>query len=78
MLQSLKTYGRKLKIYLSPKEVAQLLGYKNPDYIRVLISRKKLFGEETPQGWRIPLSEVIRFAEEKINPEKVFKVISKY
>jgi len=77
MLQSLKTYGRKLKVYLSPKEVAQLLGYKNPDYIRVLISRKKLFGEKTPQGWRIPLSEVIRFAEEKLNPEKVLKAISK-
>jgi len=76
MLQSLKTYGRKLKIYLTPKEVAQLLGYKNPDYIRVLINRKKLFGEKTPQGWRIPLSEVIRFAEEKLNPAKVLKILS--
>lgn len=76
MLQSLKIYGRKKEIYLSPKEVAQLLGYKNPDYIRVLINRKKLFGERTFRGWRIPLSEVIRFAEEKLSPEKVLKVLS--
>jgi len=73
MLQSLKTYGRKLKIYLTPKEVAQLLGYKNPDYIRVLINRKKLFGEKTPQGWRIPLSEVIKFAEDRLSPERLLK-----
>ena len=76
MLQSLKTYGRKLKIFLSPKEVAQLLGFKNPDYIRVLINRKKIFGEKTDKGWRIPLSEVIRFAEEKLSPEKALKLLS--
>ncbi len=77
ILQSLKSYGRKLKIYLSPKEVSQLLGYKNPDYVRVLISRRKLFGEKTPQGWRIPLSEVIRFAEEKLPPERILEAIKK-
>ncbi len=77
MLRSLKIYGRKLKIYLSPKEVSQLLGYKNPDYVRVLINRKKLFGEKTPQGWRIPLSEVLRLAEERLSLEKILKKVFK-
>ncbi len=77
ILRSLQIYGRKLNIYLTPKEVSELLGYKNPDYVRVLINRKKLFGEKTPYGWRIPLSEVIRFAESKLNLERTLKTIFK-
>jgi Fic family protein len=76
MLKSFEIYGRKLNILLSPKEVAELLNYKNPDYVRVLINRGKLKGIKTSGGWKIPLAEVIRFASDKLKLEAIPKVFS--
>jgi len=75
MLKSLETYGRKFEILLTPKEVADLLNYKNRDYIRVLINRGKLKGIKTAEGWKIPLAEVINFGREKLKLEEITRIL---
>ncbi len=65
MLHSLKVYGRKKDVLLTPYQVAQLLGFKSKDYVRVLINRGTLVGKKVGRTWFVPLSEVISYVERK-------------
>ena len=63
LLHSLRVYGRRKEVLLTPSQVAQLLGFKNKDYVRVLINRGVLAGRKVGRSWTVPLSEVINYIE---------------
>ncbi len=63
LLHSLKVYGRRREVLLTPSQVAELLGFKNKDYVRVLINRGVLAGRKVGRNWAVPLSEVISYIE---------------
>jgi len=65
LLHSLKVYAREKDVLLTPSQVAQLLGFKNKDYVRVLINRGALVGKKVKGSWYVPLSEVISYGERK-------------
>lgn len=65
LLHSLKVYGREKDVLLTPSQVAELLGFKNKDYVRVLINRGTLIGRKIGGIWLVPLSEVISYVERK-------------
>lgn len=65
LLHNLKVYAREKDILLTPEQVAQLLGFKNKDYVRVLIHRGVLIGKKVGKEWRVSLSEVLSYAERR-------------
>ena len=65
LLHSLKVYGREKDVLLTPSQVAEFLGFKNKDYVRVLINRGTLVGRKIGGIWMVPLSEVISYVEGK-------------
>ena len=65
LLYSLRVYARDQEIFLTPFQAAQLLGLKNKDYIRVLINRGARVGIKVGGSWRIPLAEVLNYAERR-------------
>jgi len=67
LLHSLKVYAREKDVLLTPEQVAQLLGFKNRDYVRVLIHRGVLAGRKAGKEWRVPLSEVLSYTERKVS-----------
>ena len=71
IMHSLSVYADIKTILLNPEEVAQLLGFRNKDYVRVLIHRGKLRAVKEEGKWKIPLSEVIRKFADKLK-EKEF------
>ena len=75
MMNSLKVYSGAKSIFLTPEEVAELLGLKNKDYVRVLIHRGKMKAIKEGGRWKIPLSEVINKFEEKLKGKALKAII---
>ena len=71
IMHSLSVYADIKTILLNPEEVAQLLGFKNKDYVRVLIHRGKLRAIKEGGKWKIPLSEVIKNFERKLKGKEL-------
>jgi len=71
MMHSLKVYSEVKSIFLTPEEVAKLLGLKNKDYVRVLIHRGRLKAIKEVGKWKIPLSEVIKNFEHKLKGKEL-------
>ena len=71
IMHSLSVYADMKTILLNPEEVAQLLGFRNKDYVRVLIHRGKLRAVKKEGKWKIPLSEVIKNFERKLKGKEL-------
>lgn len=63
LIHSLKTQSRINQVLLDASKASLLLGFKNKDYIRVLINRGKIKAIKVDNRWKVPLSEVLDFIE---------------
>ncbi len=79
LLYSLRVYAGEKNIMLAPEQASQLLGYKNADYIRVLINRGLLKGVKKNGKWRVHLRDLIDFAEKRkeIRAESLVPLVKK-
>ncbi len=76
LLHSLEVYAREKEILLTPSQVAQLLGFKNTDYVRVLVHRGVLTGVKMRNFWYVPLSEAIAYAKKRnMGVEKLVRLL---
>ncbi len=78
LIHSLKVQSRINQVLLDISKASDLLGFKNKDYVRVLINRGKIKAIKIDNRWKVPLSEVIEFIErEKQTLENVEEMFSK-
>ncbi|SNZ15213.1 Helix-turn-helix domain-containing protein [Hydrogenobacter hydrogenophilus] len=78
LIHSLKVQSRINQVLLDISKASYLLGFKNKDYVRVLINRGKIKAIKIDNRWKVPLSEIIEFIErEKQALENIEEIVSK-
>ncbi|MGC8678131.1 MAG: Fic family protein [Hydrogenobaculum sp.] len=77
LVHSLKIQSRINQVLLDISKASDLLGFKNKDYVRVLINRGKIKAVKIDNRWKVPLSEVIEFIEREKVLENIEEMFSK-